>query len=44
MYLQPIFCSDDIKKSLGPEKQKFDLVDTNWRTTMDKWVTEKIKV
>ena len=35
MYLQPIFASDDIKKKLPLEKQKFDSVDKNWKTTMD---------
>ena len=40
MYLQPIFASDDIKKKLPLEKQKFDSVDKNWKTTMDQFFKE----
>ena len=35
MYLEPIFSSDDIKKKLPQEKQKFDIVDKNWRQTIE---------
>jgi dynein heavy chain len=35
MYLEPIFSSDDIKKKLAAEKQKFDLVDRNWRSLIE---------
>ena len=35
MYLEPIFSSDDIKKKLAVEKQKFDAVDKNWRMLIE---------
>ena len=35
MYLEPIFSSDDIKKKMPQEKQKFENVDKHWRTTME---------
>jgi len=35
MYLEPIFASDDIKKKMALEKQKFDAVDAFWRQTME---------
>jgi dynein heavy chain len=31
MYLEPIFASEDIKKKMVLEKQKFDGIDTFWR-------------
>ncbi|RHY05497.1 hypothetical protein DYB25_001425 [Aphanomyces astaci] len=34
MYLETIFCAEDIQKQLPIEAQKFQLVDKNWRTTM----------
>ncbi|KAL8017811.1 putative bromodomain, AAA+ ATPase domain, dynein heavy chain region D6 P-loop [Plasmopara halstedii] len=34
MYLETIFCADDIQKQLPVEAQKFALVDKNWRTRM----------
>ena len=40
MYLEPIFSSEDIKKKMVIEKQKFDSVDKNWRTTMDQFEKE----
>jgi dynein heavy chain len=40
MYLQPIFASEDIKKKMPLEKQKFDSVDKNWRGTMDQFFKE----
>lgn len=40
MYLEPIFASEDIKKKMQLEKQKFDGVDKNWRTTMEQFVKE----
>ena len=40
MYLEPIFSSEDIKKKLSLEKQKFDGVDKNWRTTIDLFYRE----
>lgn len=41
MYLEPIFASDDIKKKMPTEKNRFDSVDTSWRQTMDKFFKEK---
>jgi dynein heavy chain len=35
MYLEPILASDDIKKKLPAEKQKFDMIDKNWRIIME---------
>lgn len=40
MYLEPIFSSDDIKKKMQMEKNKFDQVDKNWRQTMDQFSKE----
>jgi len=37
MYLEPIFASEDIKKDLHQEKDKFDLIDTNWKSVMQKF-------
>ncbi|OQS02753.1 dynein heavy chain, partial [Thraustotheca clavata] len=34
MYLETIFCAEDIQKQLPIEAQKFQLVDKNWKTTM----------
>lgn len=34
MYLETIFCAEDIHKQLPVEAQKFALVDKNWRATM----------
>ena len=34
MYLEPIFASEDIKKKMQNEKQKFDRVDQHWREVM----------
>jgi dynein heavy chain len=31
MYLEPIFASEDIKKKMEKEKNKFDQVDQFWR-------------
>jgi hypothetical protein len=35
MYLEPIFSSDDIRKKLPSEKQKFDNVDKSFRVTIE---------
>jgi dynein heavy chain len=35
MYLEPIFASDDIGKTLPEELAMFKVVDTLWRTTME---------
>jgi dynein heavy chain len=35
MYLEPIFSSEDIKQKMQVEKAKFDIVDKNWRSTME---------
>ena len=34
MYLEPIFCSDDIKRSLPTESKRFQGVDSLWRSVM----------
>lgn len=34
MYLETIFCAEDIQKQLPVEAQKFALVDKNWKNTM----------
>uniref|UniRef100_K3WBQ7 AAA+ ATPase domain-containing protein n=1 Tax=Globisporangium ultimum (strain ATCC 200006 / CBS 805.95 / DAOM BR144) TaxID=431595 RepID=K3WBQ7_GLOUD len=34
MYLETIFCAEDIQKQLPVEAQKFTLVDKNWKTVM----------
>ncbi|KAE9330777.1 Dynein heavy chain 6, axonemal [Phytophthora fragariae] len=34
MYLETIFCAEDIQKQLPVEAQKFALVDKNWKSTM----------
>lgn len=35
MYLEPIFSSEDIGKTLGHELTEFQYVDKLWRNTMD---------
>jgi len=40
MYLEPIFLSEDIKKKLPLDKQKFDGVDRNWRNLMETFSKE----
>jgi dynein heavy chain len=35
MYLEPIFSSDDIKKKMPKEREKFEIVDRNWRAAME---------
>ena len=35
MYLEPIFSSDDIKKKMPAETNKFNTIDKNWRTCME---------
>lgn len=40
MYLEPIFASEDIKKKMEKEKQKFDGVDNFWRITMDQYLKD----
>jgi dynein heavy chain len=35
MYLEPIFASDDIGKTMPNEAAMFKDVDTTWKTTMD---------
>jgi dynein heavy chain len=40
MYLEPIFSSDDIKKKLPREKEKFDQIDKNWRATVEQFIKE----
>ncbi|KAL4494234.1 hypothetical protein ABPG73_018753, partial [Tetrahymena malaccensis] len=40
MYLEPIFASEDIKKKMELQKQKFDTVDDFWRTTMESFAKE----
>lgn len=40
MYLEPIFSSDDIRKKLPKEKEKFDLIDKNWRSCIDQFQKE----
>jgi hypothetical protein len=35
MYLEPIFASDDIGKTLPEELAMFKVVDLLWRTTME---------
>jgi dynein heavy chain len=35
MYLEPIFSSDDIKKKMPREREKFDVIDKNWRMAME---------
>ena len=34
MYLETIFCAEDIQKQLPVEAQKFMIVDKNWKSTM----------
>lgn len=34
IYLKPIFLSDDLKKKMPVEKQKFDQVDSDWQALM----------
>ena len=34
MYLETIFCAEDIQKQLPTEAQKFKIVDKNWKKTM----------
>jgi dynein heavy chain len=36
MYLETIFCAEDIQKQLPVEAQKFMAVDKFWKTTMKK--------
>jgi dynein heavy chain len=40
MYLEPIFASEDIKKKMEKEKQKFDGVDNFWRFTMEQYAKD----
>jgi dynein heavy chain len=40
MYLEPIFASDDIGKTMPNEAAMFKDVDTTWKTTMDAIDTE----
>jgi dynein heavy chain len=41
MYLEPIFASDDIKKKLPQEKNRFDSIDFSWRQTLAKFNQER---
>lgn len=34
MYLESIFCSDDIRHQLPEEAKKFDVIDKNWKKIM----------
>ena len=40
MYLEPIFSSDDIKKKMPKEREKFETIDKNWRAAMDQYFKE----
>lgn len=40
MYLEPIFSSDDIKKKMPKEREKFEIVDKNWRAAMEQYSKE----
>jgi dynein heavy chain len=35
MYLEPIFGSDDIKKKMPKEREKFESIDKSWRACME---------
>lgn len=40
MYLEPIFTSDDIKKKMPKETEKFQKVDTHWKQVMEQFNKE----
>lgn len=40
MYLEPIFTSDDIKKKMPAETNKFNTIDKNWRAAMEQFFKE----
>ena len=42
MYLEPIFSSDDIKKKMPREREKFDMIDKNWRAAMEQFSKEPL--
>lgn len=42
MYLEPIFSSDDIKKKMPKEREKFEIVDKNWRAAMEQFSKEPL--
>jgi len=40
LYLEPIFSSEDIKRDMGPEKDRFDNVNEKWKNTMETFYRE----
>lgn len=42
MYLEPIFISEDIKKKMPKERERFETIDRNWRACMEQFQKEPL--
>lgn len=40
--MEPIFISEDIKKKMPKEREKFETIDRNWRAAMEQFYKEPL--